>query len=67
MTLTDILKKLHKEIYGHNKALYIKWVKGQCRHLCITCPYKKEMNCIEEMSEAKITEYINNKSEKVQE
>lgn len=41
------------------KVFYIKWIKGHCRHFCVTCKYKKEMNCIEEMAEAKIKEYIN--------
>lgn len=61
------LKKMVILIKHFGKAMYIKWIKGQCRHFCNLCPYKKEMNCIEEMAEAKIKEYINNKSEKVQE
>lgn len=24
------------------KILYIKWVLGQCRHLCILCEYRDE-------------------------
>lgn len=24
------------------KILYIKWVKGECRRLCLTCMYKNQ-------------------------
>lgn len=24
------------------KIVYIKWVKGECRKICITCKYKNE-------------------------
>lgn len=37
---------MYKAIKKYFKFMYDKWVKAECRHMCIFCKFRKE--CIDE-------------------